>query len=385
MAKRYGRIVGWGKYVPPKVLTNFDLEKIVDTSDEWIVSRTGIRERRIAEEGETNSGMSVKAAQAALEKAGLEPSDLDLIILATSSPDYLTPPVSSMVQDKLGAKDVGAFTLAAGCTGFVYALVTAQQFIASGAADNVLVIGTEILSRNLNWQDRGTCVLFGDASAAMVLQASDQPTGLLSQVLGSKGASAEALIVRGGGTTIPMGQRVLDEGLSYLEMDGPEVFKFATRTMSKAVRQAVAKAGFDLDDIDLIIPHQANMRIIELAARFLRLPMDKFYVNLDRYGNTSAASIPLALCEAIEDGAIQDGDKLVLVGFGAGLTWASAVVQMGIAAEPLPELTAFRWVSVDRVKTTARRAAGRVSETVTPLLLPLYTRALRVRKRIRKR
>ncbi len=385
MAKRYGRIVGWGKYVPPKVLTNFDLEKIVDTSDEWIVSRTGIRERRIAEEGETNSGMSVKAAQAALEKAGLEPSDLDLIILATSSPDYLTPPVSSMVQDKLGAKDVGAFTLAAGCTGFVYALVTAQQFIASGAADNVLVIGTEILSRNLNWQDRGTCVLFGDASAAMVLQASDQPTGLLSQVLGSKGASAEALIVRGGGTTIPMGQRVLDEGLSYLEMDGPEVFKFATRTMSKAVRQAVAKAGFDLDDIDLIIPHQANMRIIELAARFLRLPMDKFYVNLDRYGNTSAASIPLALCEAIEDGAVQDGDKLVLVGFGAGLTWASAVVQMGIAAEPLPELTAFRWVSVDRVKTTARRAAGRVSETVTPLLLPLYTRALRVRKRIRKR
>jgi len=385
VAKRYGRIVGWGKYVPPKVLTNFDLEKMVDTSDEWIVSRTGIRERRIAEEGETNSGMSVKAAQAALEKAGLEPSDLDLIILATSSPDYLTPPVSSMVQDKLGAKDVGAFTLAAGCTGFVYALVTAQQFIASGAADNVLVIGTEILSRNLNWQDRGTCVLFGDASAAMVLQASDQPTGLLSQVLGSKGASAEALIVRGGGTTIPMGQRVLDEGLSYLEMDGPEVFKFATRTMSKAVRQAVAKAEFDLDDIDLIIPHQANMRIIELAARFLRLPMDKFYVNLDRYGNTSAASIPLALCEAIEDGSIQDGDKLVLVGFGAGLTWASAVVQMGIAAEPLPELTAFRWVSVDRVKTTARRAAGRVSETVTPLLLPLYTRALRVRKRIRKR
>ncbi len=381
--QRYGRITGWGKYLPPKVLTNFDLAKMVDTSDEWIVTRTGIRERRIVEDGETNSGMSVKAAQQALAKASLEASQLDLIIVATSSPDYFVPPVSSQVQDMLGAKGVGAVTMVAGCTGFVYALVTAQQFIASGAADNVLVIGTEILSRNVNWQDRNTCVLFGDASAAVVLQATEQPTGVLSQVLGSDGSGAEALIVRGGGTTNPMSHRVVDEGLHFLEMDGPEVFKFATRTMSKAVRQAVDASGLQLEDIDLVIPHQANMRIIEMAARFLRLPMEKFYVNLDKYGNTSAASIPLALCEALDEGTIKDGDNLVLVGFGAGLTWAASVVRMGVAAQPLPELTAFRWVSVDQLKTTADRVAGRVAEVVTPLLLPLYTRALRVRKRIR--
>jgi len=382
VTQRYGRITGWGKYVPPKVLTNFDLEKMVDTTDEWIVTRTGIRERRIVEEGETNSGMSTKAARIALDKAGLDPNDLDLIIVATSSPDYFVPPVSSMVQEALGAKGVGAFTLSAGCTGFVYALVTAQQYIAGGMADNILVIGTEILSRNVNWQDRNTCVIFGDASAAVVVQATDEPTGVLSYVLGSKGSGAEALIVRGGGTTIPFSQQVLDEGLYFLEMDGPEVFKFATRTMSKAVRQAVAASGLGLDDIDLIIPHQANTRIIELAARFLRMPLDKFYVNLDRYGNTSAASIPLALCEALEDGTVQEGDNLVLVGFGAGLTWASAVVRMGVME---PELTSFRWLQVEKFKAAANQAAGRVTETVVPLLLPLYTRALRVRKRVRKK
>jgi 3-oxoacyl-[acyl-carrier-protein] synthase-3 len=384
MTQRYGQITGWGKYVPPKVLTNFDLEKMVDTSDEWIISRTGIRERRIVQDGETNSGMSTKAGRAALAKAGLDPKDLDLIIVATSTPDHLVPPVSSMIQDQLGAKGVGAFTLVAGCTGFVYALVTAQQYIASGMADNILIIGTEIISRNTNWSDRDTCVLFGDASAAVVMQATDQPTGVMSQVLGSKGSGAEALIVRGIGTTIPMSQRVLDEGLYFLEMDGPEVFKFATRTVSKAVRQAVRASGLELEDIDLIIPHQANARIIELAARFLRLPMDKFYMNLDRYGNTSAASVPLALCEALEEGAVEDGHNLVLVGFGAGLTWAAAVVKMGVT-ESEPELTRFRWLQVERFQAVASQAAGRVVETVTPLLLPLYTRALRVRKRIRKK
>ncbi len=382
--QRYGQITGWGKYVPPKVLTNFDLEKMVDTTDEWIVARTGIRERRVVEDGETNSGMSTKAAQAALAKAGLDPRDLDLIIVATSTPDYLVPPVSSMVQDNLGAKGVGAFTLVAGCTGFVYALVTAQQFIAGGMADNILVIGTEIISRNTNWKDRNTCVLFGDAAAAVVVQATDTPTGVLSYVLGSEGSGAEALIVRGIGTTIPFCQRTLDEGLHLLEMDGPEVFKFATRTMSRAVRQAVRASELRLEDIDIIIPHQANTRIIELAARFLHLPMDKFYVNLDRYGNTSAASIPLALCEALEDGTIQEGANMVLVGFGAGLTWAAAVVKMGVT-EPKPQLTGFRWLSVNGVKAAASEAAGRVTETVTPLLLPLYSRALRVRKRVLRR
>ncbi len=382
--QRYGQITGWGKYVPPKVLTNFDLEKMVDTSDEWIVARTGIRERRVVEDGETNSGMSTKAAQAALERARLDPRDLDLIIVATSTPDYLVPPVSSMVQENLGAKGVGAFTLVAGCTGFVYALVTAQQFIAGGMADNILVVGTEIISRNTNWNDRNTCVLFGDAAAAVVVQATETPTGVLSYVLGSEGSGAEALIVRGIGTTIPFSQRTLDEGLHYLEMDGPEVFKFATRTMSRAVRAAVRASELELEDIDIIIPHQANSRIIELAARFLRLPMDKFYVNLERYGNTSAASIPLALCEALEDGSVKEGDNIVMVGFGAGLTWAAAVVKMGVT-EPKQELTRFRWLSVERFRAVASEAAGRVTETVTPLLLPLYTRALQVRKRIQRK
>ncbi len=384
MTQRYGQITGWGKYVPSRVLSNFDLEQMVDTTDEWIVSRTGIRERRIAEDGETNSGMSTKAAQEALAKAGLDPKDLDLIIVATSSPDYLVPPVSSMVQHALGAEGVGAFTLVAGCTGFVYALATAQQYIAGGMADNILVVGTEILSRNVNWKDRNTCVLFGDGSAAVVVQATDRPTGVLSYVLGSRGSGAEALIVRGIGTTNPVSQRVLDEGLHFLEMDGTEVFKFATRTMSRAVRRVVAECGLGLDDVDLIIPHQANMRIIELAARFLRMPMDKFYVNVDRYGNTSAASVPLALCEALEDGSAKDGDTIVLVGFGAGLTWAATVVKLGIT-EPAPELSTQRWISLEQFMRVANNAAGRVTETVTPILLPLYTRALRVRKRVRRK
>jgi 3-oxoacyl-[acyl-carrier-protein] synthase-3 len=380
MMQRYGRITGWGKYLPPKVLTNFDLEQIVDTTDEWIVSRTGIRQRRMVEDGETNSGMSVKSAQAALAKAQLDPNQLDLIIVATSSPDYFVPPVSSMVQHALGAKGVGAFTLVAGCTGFVYALATAQQFIAAGQADNVLVIGTEILTRNLNWRDRNTCVLFGDASAAVVVQASTEPTGVLSQVLGSDGSGAEALIVRGGGTTIPMSQRVVDEGLHHLEMDGPEVFKFATRTLSRAVRKAVSASGLSLDEINMIIPHQANMRIIELAATLLRLPVDRFYVNLDRYGNTSAASIPLALCEALDEGAVRDGDNLVLVGFGAGLTWAASVVRIGVV-ESVPTLTAPRMVPLSQFRGAAKRVAGRVLETAVPFVLPLYSRVLRIRKR----
>jgi 3-oxoacyl-[acyl-carrier-protein] synthase-3 len=251
-------------------------------------------------------------------------------------------------------------------------------------ADNILVVGTEILSRNVNWKDRNTCVLFGDGSAAVVVQATDTPTGVLAYVLGSRGSGAEALIVRGIGTTNPVSQRVLDEGLQFLEMDGTEVFKFATRTMSKAVQQVVAASGLGLEDIDLIIPHQANMRIIELAARFLRMPMDKFYVNVDRYGNTSAASIPLALYEALEDGSAKDGDTIVLVGFGAGLTWAATVVKLGIT-EPAPELSTQRWISLEQFMRLANQAAGRVTEAVTPILLPLYTRALRVRKRVRRK
>jgi len=368
---KYGRIAGWGKYAPPKVLTNFDLEKMVHTSDEWIVTRTGIRERRIAGEGETTLTMSVAAARQALERAGVRPSDLDLILVATSSPDYLLPPVSSMIQDRLGAR-CGAFTLVAGCTGFVYGLATAQQFIASGAYRTILVIGAEIISRNIDWTDRNTCVLFGDGAGAVVLQASDAPTGVLSFVLGSDGAGAKHLMVPGGGVAMPFSQRVVDEGAQYIRMNGREVFKFATRVLAQAAIEAVEQSGLTLNDVDLLIPHQANMRIIEVAARQLGMPMDKVFVNLDRYGNTSAASIPIALVEAIQQGRCADNSTVLLVGFGAGLTWASAVVKLG-TLEPA-RYALWRSIPI-RAKARARAAVGALSMRVGAMLLPLAQRA----------
>lgn len=375
---KYSRIIGWGKYAPEQVLTNHDLEKIVDTSDEWIITRTGIRERRIAAPEETTATMSVEAARAALDKAQLKPTDLDLIIIATSSPDYFLPPVSSVIQDMLGAKDVGAFTLTAGCTGFVYALATAHQFIANGAYENVLVIGAELISRFVDWEDRGTCVLFGDGAGAVVLTASDMPGGVLSFVLGSDGSLGDALIVPSVGSKEPISQKVLDERTHYIQMDGRRVFRFATRIMSKAAVEAVKASGLSLSDIDLLIPHQANLRIIELARRHLGLPEDKVFINVDRYGNTSAASIPIALCEAIEEGRVNEGDNLVMVGFGGGLTWAATVVHMGVL-ETLPRLVAWRFVPVgslsfEEIKVIARATMDSLAFKASALLLPLYSK-----------
>jgi len=335
MSERYGNIVGWGKYVPERVLTNADLEQMVDTSDEWIVSRTGIRERHIVAPGENTSDMAVAAAREALVMAGIHPRDLGLIIVATSSPDYLTPPVSSQVQHALGARDVGAFTLVNGCTGFVYGLATAQHFIAAGACDHVLVIGVELLSRFVDWTDRSTCVLFGDGAGAVVLEVSDTPAGVLSSVLGSDGSGAEHLILPGGGVAHPPTHESLDAGLHTLSMNGPQVFRFATRILGKALRQAIQGANLTTEDIDLFIPHQANVRIIESAASYVGIPQEKVFVNIDRYGNTSAASIPIALCEAFEQGRAKVGDTLALVAFGAGLTWASAVVKVAPRVAPL--------------------------------------------------
>lgn len=324
--KRYGRITGWGKSLPQRVLTNHDLEQMVDTSDEWIVTRTGIRERHIAGEGETTSSMSVDACQKALERAGVSPEEVDLIIVATSSPDYFCPPVSSMVQDRLGATRAGAFTLVAGCTGFVYGLVTANQFIETGLYEKVLVVGVETLSAAIDWTDRNTCVLFGDGGAAVLVEASDQPTGLLSCELGSQGKDWDALIAPAYGTVKPFCEETLRNREQYLRMDGKRVFKFATRKMTDAVISVVQDSGLTWDDINLVIPHQANARIIELAVRRLKIAPEKVMINVDRYGNTSAASIPLALCDALEEGRLQSGDHVVLVGFGAGLTWAAAVL-----------------------------------------------------------
>jgi len=337
--KRYGNIIGWGKYVPSCVVTNADLEKTLDTSDEWIVARTGIHERHIVEVGESTSQMALAAARDALDMSGVRPRDLDLIIVATSTPDYLAPPVSSQIQDGLGAKNVGAFTLVNGCTGFVYALSTAQQFISSGACDTILVIGAELISRFVDWNDRETCVLFGDGAGAVVVQATDVPSGVLSFVLGSDGSGGEHLILPAGGAANPPSHQNLEAGLHSVKMNGREVFKFATRVLGKALRQAIEQAGLETKDIDLFIPHQANIRIIESAARFANLPPEKVFVNIHKYGNTSAASIPIAFCEAFEEGKAKVGDTLAFVAFGAGLTWASAIVKVAEHAKPVPK----RW------------------------------------------
>ncbi len=375
MAERYGNIIGWGKYVPEKVLTNADLEKLVDTSDEWIISRTGIRERHIVSPGENTSHMAIEASKEALEMAGVRARDLGLIIVATSSPDYLTPPISSQVQHALGAKDVGAFTLVVGCPGFVYGLAVAQQFIASGACDNVLVVGAELISRYTDWTDRSTCILFADGAGAVVMQVSDMPSGVLSYVLGSDGSGAEHLILPAGGTAIPPSQESLDKGLHYLRMDGNQVFRFATRVLGKALDQAIQQAGLTIDDIDLFIPHQANARIIESAARHVKLPKEKVFVNIDRYGNTSAASIPIALCEAFEQGRAKVGDTLAFVAFGAGLTWASAVVKIGEPVAPIPVkrswLSRPEWLSLDPLLGVTRATQSNLVKILANIVAPI--------------
>ncbi|MEL7363930.1 MAG: beta-ketoacyl-ACP synthase III, partial [Bacteroidota bacterium] len=328
MTRYHANLVGWGMSVPDNVLTNDDLAKMVDTSDEWIRSRSGIVERHIVQEGETTKTMSVDASKKALERAGLTAQDLDLILIATSSPDEFIPPVSSRIQHELGAQ-CGAMTLIVGCTGFLYGLVTASQFIATGAAKNVLVVGVETISRNLDWSDRTTCVLFGDGAGAVVLQATETPCGVQSHLLGSDGAGADHLIAPGVGARTTMTTGMIERGEHFLRMNGREVFKFATGKMVESLAQVMGEAGVSADDIDLFIPHQANRRIIEYAAQQAGFPMDKVYINLDRYGNTSAASVPLALNEALDQGLAGPGDTLALVAFGSGLTWGATIFELG--------------------------------------------------------
>lgn len=336
MKARNGSITGWGLYAPERVVTNDDLAEIMDTSDEWIRSRSGIRERRFVSEGVHTSTMSVAAGRRAMERAGVTADELDLIIVATSSPDHLTPPVSSQVQDELGAR-CGAMQMAVGCTGFVYALVTANQFIATGTYDTILVVGAELISRWINYDDRSTAVLFGDGAGAVVVQATEEPCGLLGHVLGSDGSGAEHIIVPAGGIAEPPTAENIEAGRTAIHMNGREVFKFATRILVEALQEGLDRAGLMPDDVDLLVPHQANARIIHYAAEQMGFPLEKVVVNVDRYGNTSAASVPLALCEALEEGRVRPGDTLALVAFGSGLTWATAVVQM--AAE-VPALEA---------------------------------------------
>jgi 3-oxoacyl-[acyl-carrier-protein] synthase-3 len=344
----YAHITGWGMAVPQNVLTNDDLAKRVDTNDQWIRERTGISERHIARDDEFPSTLAVEACTRALRIANLKPTDIDLIICSTSSPEHIFPATACLIQDQLGATKAGAFDLLAACTGFIFATNMAAQAIRSGSIKNALVIGAETLSRFVDWQDRNTCILFGDGAGAFVLQASDQPGGVLSAVMHSDGSGGDLLSLPAGGSRYPATEATIREGKHFIHMDGREVFRFATRVMGQAAKEALELAGLRTDDVQWIIPHQANYRIIETAARYLKLPLDRFVINVDRYGNTSTASIPIAAVEALEKGLIKNGDKIVLVGFGAGLTWGALVAEW---TGPLP---AEHVVHVERYRYWAR-------------------------------
>lgn len=319
----YAHITGWGMSVPDTILTNDDLSKIVDTNDAWIRERTGIRQRRIVRPGETASSLGLEASFKALEVANLAPTELDLIICSSSSPDYIFPATACLIQDKLGATKAGAFDILAACSGFIFAMNMAAQSIHSGAIKNALVIGTEAMSRYVNWQDRGTCILFGDGAGAFVLQASETPGGVISAVMHSDGSGGDLLIIPGSGSALTPTEATVREGRHQIHMDGKEVYRFATKVMAQATLEVLKKSNLTLDDIQWIVPHQANYRIIEAAARGLKLPIDRFIINLQDYGNTSTASIPIATVEAVQKGQIKPGNKIVFVGFGGGLTWGA--------------------------------------------------------------
>ena len=320
-------IVGTGHYLPEKVLTNADLEKMVDTSDEWIITRTGIRERRICSPEQTTSEISAAAALKALEKADLDPSDVELIITGTINPDMKFPSASVFVQERIGNTKGTGFDLGAACAGFVYSMTVADSMIGSGRFNNAVVIGTEILSRVADWKDRKTCVLFGDGSGAIVLKKSDGKRGLLSSVLHSDGRLAHLLYYKGEGTKYGSSKETIEGGFHFLRMNGQEVFKHAVREMGEASLEAIDKAGLKPDDIDLMIPHQANIRIIDATARRLGFTNSRVMVNIDRTGNTSSASIPIAMDQAVEAGRLEPGMNVLMAVFGAGLIWGAAVVK----------------------------------------------------------
>jgi 3-oxoacyl-[acyl-carrier-protein] synthase-3 len=324
--KSFG-ILGIGTYVPEKIMTNFDLEKIVDTSDAWIQKMTGIKERRIAAENEATSDLAYNAAVKALESSNTKAEDIDLIVVATMTPDYFTPSVSAILQKRLGAHHAAAFDIGAACSGFVYGLEAGGNFIATGMYKKVLVIGAEVFSRILDWEDRNTCVLFGDGAAAAVLGEVEEGYGLLGSHLGTDGDLDDVLVIPAGGSRAPASHETIDNRSHYLKMKGPEVFKFAVKSMPMAIERVLENTGMNIKELELIVPHQANMRIINSAAKRLKFPVEKFVINLDKYGNTSAASVGLALGEALENKMIKKGDNIALVGFGAGLTYASCILK----------------------------------------------------------
>lgn len=337
---RYAHIVGWGMEMPSQVLSNFDLEAIVDTNDEWIVSRTGIHERRIAAPSETTTSLATRAAQKALNVADILPSEIDLIVVATCTPEHAFPSTASMVQDLLGASNAGAYDLSAACSGFVYGLDMAVNKIRTGSIQTALVIGAETLSRVIDWSDRGTCILFGDGAGAVLLQGSDTPGGVLNSLLRSDGSGWDMLTL----PTVSSMDTYLRDGTHQMHriyMDGKGIFRFATRVIGDSIKQALAEIGLTPEQISMVIPHQANQRIIDYAAKALKIPEDRVYSNVARYGNTSAASIPIALAEAAEAGRIKPGEILALIGFGGGLSWGATIIEW--TAEPARPARSITW------------------------------------------
>ena len=320
-------ILGTGHYAPEKVLTNFDLEKMVDTTDEWIRTRRGIETRHIADTSENTSDLCVKAAEKAIEMAGISANDIDFVLVATASPDYIVPSTACMVQDKMGMKKAGAMDISAGCSGYIYALATASGMVKAGICRYVLVIGAEILSRLVNWKDRSTCILFGDGAGAAVVGPLEDGFGLLASDLGSDGSFGDILCIPAGGVAERVTHEAIEDGRIYVHMDGTDVFKAAVRHMEDTTKKALEKAGLSKEDIQLFIAHQANNRIIQSLAKKMGLPEEKVYVNVNRYGNTSAASVGIALDEAVRNGRVKHGDIVVLTGFGAGLTWGCDVMR----------------------------------------------------------
>lgn len=374
---RYAHIVGWGSYLPKKVLTNNEIASLVDTSDEWIYTRTGIRERRIANEKETTATLAFEAAARALRVADMHPSQIELIIVATSTPEYIFPSTACRVQDYLGANRAGAFDLSAACSGFVYALSTAANAITSGTVRNAVVIGAETMSRVLDWSDRGTCILFGDGAGAVVLRGSTIPGGVMASTLRSDGSGGDLLSLPAVyHNPMPMlGPEYLHNGhqKNTIHMNGRQVFRFATQVVSESIQEVVTKAELTMDEVSLIVPHQANTRIIEAAAKRLKVSADRFHINLDLAGNTSAASIPVALCDAVEAGRLKPDDNVVFVGFGGGLTWASSVVKWNVTPPEISrrerEWKRARYMlarSRSTMRKVRRRLVDRVAGSPTP-------------------
>ncbi len=375
---KYAHIVGWGSFRPDKILTNNDLARIVDTSDEWIYSRTGIRERRIASEKETTATLAFEAAARALLRADLHPSQVELIIVATSTPEYIFPSTACRVQDYLGATKAGAFDLSAACSGFVYGLSMAAQSIQTGSVRNAVVIGAETMSRVMDWEDRGTCILFGDGAGAVVLKGSSVPGGVMASTLRSDGSGGDLLSLPAVyHNPMPMlGTEYLHQNghrKNTVAMNGRQVYRFATQVIASSIEETIAKADLTIDDIALIVPHQANVRIIETAAKRLKISPDRFFMNVDLMGNTSAASIPIALCDAVHDGRLRPDDNVVFVGFGGGLTWAASVLKWNVTPPevslPRREWRRARYIVArgrSQLKKWRRRIIDRVSISPTP-------------------